>query len=40
MRGDVDAAGWNHVYRLAINTRLEGLSAFVSLGNPISHAPA
>ncbi|MEI7780422.1 MAG: MOSC N-terminal beta barrel domain-containing protein [Planctomycetota bacterium] len=40
LRGDVDATGWNHLYRLAINTRLEGLSTVVSLGSPISHAPA
>ena len=37
MRGDVDATGWNDLYRLAINTRPEGLSAVVSLGSPISH---
>jgi hypothetical protein len=36
LRPDCDASGWNHLYRLAINTRLEGTPAELFIGRSVS----
>ena len=32
---DVDAADWGHLYRLAVNTRLEGTGGPLGLGTAV-----
>jgi uncharacterized protein YcbX len=33
LRGDVDASGWGHVYRLGVNTRLVAASCTIQVGH-------